>query len=342
MNFGAPIIAVITRETRLSRLKARWTTKAAAEFRMHHAASHEMERRRQHLIALGETLGESDELEFEEAAEALADHATFADEDRIYHRAVQQLIRDIDLGFPVRTVDRSFLPNFDFQRCIAAVVIGPDGLVANAAKYVGDLPLVGINPDPTRNDGLLLPFGLREARAAVQHALDRTSKTRDVTLAEVNTNDGQRMLAFNDFFVGRNSHVSARYTLETNSRRESQSSSGVLVATGAGSTGWLSSMFNMVSGISRQLGGHELPPLQLRWEDRQLVWMVREPFSSRHSGAEMVTGDLDEGQELVIGSHMPSNGVIFSDGIESDFLEFNAGSIASFTVSKQRARLVVP
>lgn len=101
-------------------------------------------------------------------------------------------------------------------------------------------------------------------------------------------------------------------------------------------------MFNMVSGISRLYGGNELPRLQLDWEDRQLVWMVREPFHSRHSGAEMVTGMVEEGLELVIGSHMPANGVIFSDGIESDFLEFNAGSIARFTVSKQRTRLVVP
>jgi hypothetical protein len=32
--------------------------------------------------------------------------------------------------------------------------------------------------------------------------------------------------------------------------------------------------------------------------------------------------------ELVIGSHMPSSGVIFSDGIKSDFLEFNNASVA--------------
>jgi hypothetical protein len=55
-----------------------------------------------------------------------------------------------------------------------------------------------------------------------------------------------------------------------------------------------------------------------------------------------VAGMLDEGRELVIGSQMPNGGVIFSDGVESDFVEFNSGSIARFTVSPQRARLVVP
>jgi hypothetical protein len=37
---------------------------------------------------------------------------------------------------------------------------------------------------------------------------------------------------------------------------------------------------------------------------------------------------------------MSSSGVIFSDGVESDFLEFNAGTIACITVAQQRARLV--
>ncbi|HEX2474822.1 MAG TPA: hypothetical protein VHK01_08755, partial [Lacipirellulaceae bacterium] len=225
--------------------------------------------------------------------------------------------------------------------CVLVVVIGPDGLVANTAKYVGDLPIVAVNPDPARNDGVLLPFTIRAARSAVNRVLDRKAKFREVTLAEVNTNDGQRMLAFNDFFVGCSSHVSARYTLEAESRIESQSSSGVLISTGAGSTGWLSSLYNMTAGFCRFAGRAEPEPVTLRWEDRRLMWAVREPFRSKHSSADLVAGILDEHNELVIGSQMPTSGVIFSDGIEADFLEFNSGSIARFTVSKQRARLVV-
>jgi hypothetical protein len=37
---------------------------------------------------------------------------------------------------------------------------------------------------------------------------------------------------------------------------------------------------------------------------------------------------------------MPQAGVIFSDGLESDFLEFNSGTIARIGVSPQRANLV--
>jgi NAD kinase len=338
MKAGHPIIAVVTRETRLAGLKARWATTRQAAFRLQQAAAHEVELRRKRLARVAAV----DDQELAIAAGALADEDEYEDEDRTYQRSVQQLLREIDLGYPVKTVDRGFLPNFDFGRCLVVVVIGQDGLVANAAKYVGALPIIGINPDPARNDGVLLPFEVRDARAAVLRAIDAKAKTRDVTLAEVNTNDGQRMLAFNDFFVGASSHISARYTLEADGRSESQSSSGVLVSTGAGSTGWLSSLFNMTQGIGRIFGTAEVPKPDVKWEDRRLIWAVREPFRSRHSGTELVAGVLAEGHELVIGSQMPANGVIFSDGVEADFLEFNSGTICRFTVSPQRARLVIP
>jgi hypothetical protein len=182
----------------------------------------------------------------------------------------------------------------------------------------------------------------QRARSAVARVLDQKARTRSVTLAEVNLHDGQRLLAFNDLFVGCVSHVSARYTLRAGKRREAQSSSGIIIATGAGSTGWLSSVFNMVGGIDRSLGVTAPPRPELTWEDRALAWAVREPFASKSSQAGLVFGMVQEGQELVVESQMPAGGVIFSDGIESDFLEFNGGAIARISVSKQRVRLVVP
>jgi hypothetical protein len=38
---------------------------------------------------------------------------------------------------------------------------------------------------------------------------------------------------------------------------------------------------------------------------------------------------------------MPENGVIFSDGIEADFLDFNAGTQATITLADKRGHLVV-
>jgi hypothetical protein len=80
----------------------------------------------------------------------------------------------------------------------------------------------------------------------------------------------------------------------------------------------------------------------MRWDDPYLTWAVREPFESRTSGVSLVCGTLEEGAELVIESRMPSGGVIFSDGVEADYLDFNGGAISRIGVAQQRARLVVP
>jgi hypothetical protein len=68
---------------------------------------------------------------------------------------------------------------------------------------------------------------------------------------------------------------------------------------------------------------------------------VREPFVSRTSSAGIVFGQIARGQELVITSHMPDYGVIFSDGIEADYLAFNSGFIARVGLSERKAHLIV-
>jgi NAD kinase len=325
-----PGIAVVTRKTRMEGLLERWTTRPAAKFRLVQAKVGELMR-----------VGKADQQAAAQAAQV--EYEDLDREDLVYHETLTRLRSELDFDVPVQYVDRSFLPNLDFARYVVVVVVGQDGLVANAAKYVGNVPIVAVNPDPARFDGILLPFQLSQARTAVSRVLNQQSRLRNVTLAEVNLEDGQRLLAFNDLFVGCSSHVSARYTIKVDRHRsESQSSSGMIVATGAGSTGWLSSVFNMAGGIARSLGGPLTPPPRMKWEDRQLAWAVREPFVSKTSQAELVFGMLKEGAELVVESQMASGGVIFSDGVESDFLQFNGASIARIRVAQQVARLVVP
>ena len=316
-------------------LLARWATKGQIRFK--HKAARLQERARAGQQVTSQALAESDE-----------DFDSLEAEDDTYQRSVAKLREAIDFGLPIQIVDREFVPNFDFARFEVVVVIGQDGLVANAAKYVGDVPIVAINPDPKTIDGVLLPFKLSDARRVVRRVLDGKYTSREVTLAEASLPDGQKLLAFNDLFIGAKSHVSARYKLwmeqagqsDAPSSPETQSSSGIIVSTGAGSTGWMSSVFNMAAAITSYYGGKpaERPPLS--WEDRVLLFAVREPFLSKGSSADLVMRCFNENTQLVVESLMPAGGVIFSDGVETDFLEFNSGTIARIGVSAQRARLV--
>ncbi len=264
-----------------------------------------------------------------------------------YQAAVARLRTALPRGLRTHWVDRQFLPTFTFGASDVVVVLGQDGLVVNAAKYLSGQPVVALNPDPERIDGVLLPFRVDRAGEAIALALGDAKAWRDVTMAEAVLNDGQRLLAVNDLFIGAKTHVSARYRLRYRGQEEDQSSSGLIVSTGAGSTGWYRSILTGAVGVVQTyvqskdvLQVKDMYPIP--WEDRRLMFTVREPFISKTSGAEVVHGVITEDTPLELISQMPQNGVIFSDGIEEDRLDFNSGTIARIGLASQTLRLVVP
>ena len=265
----------------------------------------------------------------------------YEQEDSAYHRSLEEVERSSRALLKTHVIDRSLLPNYLFAADELVIVVGQDGLVANTAKYALARPIIGVNPEPARYDGILLPFDARSASAALRQTIEGKAQIRTVTMAEAKLNDGQTLLAFNDFFIGVRSHVSARYRITVGGQSERQSSSGILVSTGAGSTGWMSSVFNMAEGIGRFVGA-KMPKLKpLAWSDRQLLYVVREPFVSKTSGAKITAGAIVENEAIEIESQTPAGGVIFSDGIEADFLQFNSGAIAHVGLAKDSAQLVV-
>ena len=236
-------------------------------------------------------------------------------------------------------LERSFLPDYRFSPDDIVVVVGQDGLVANTVKYLQGQPVIGVNPDPRRWEGRLLPFVLPELPEVVQRARDGKSQCKSITFAEARTNDGQRLLGVNDLFIGPRSHTSARYALQWRGQQEEQSSSGIIVSTGFGSSGWFKSILAGAMGVT----GQQSHPLAggFEWQAKKLYFTVREPFPSRTSGARLVFGAIEGDDCLRLESHMPENGVVFSDGIESDYLSFNSGTVLTVGVAAEYGQLVV-
>jgi len=308
-----PKIVLVTRKTRLEGLVERFNTRGQARFYIEHSGG---------------------------------DFSFFETEHERYYAAVSTLSDQLPRLARLQVVERGFLPNFLFGDQDVVVTVGIDGLVVNTAKYLNGQLLVAVNPDPTQIDGVLLPFRVDQALDAARRALQGQAKTRQVSMAEACLNDGQNLLAFNDLFIGVRSHVSARYIIRWGQVQEKHSSSGIIVSTGAGSTGWLSSLFNMANGLacrfgSAPAGAPAVSAPQLAWDCEQLVFVVREPFASKASSAEIVCGLIDPQNPLVIESQIPDGGVIFSDGVEADFLSFNAGSTATINLAVRKTRLVI-
>jgi len=269
------------------------------------------------------------------------DFVDYEREHEMFHDSLSKVQRNLSAIVKNKIVERGFLPSFIFNENQVVVTIGQDGLVANTAKYVGEIPIVAVNPDQERFDGVLLPFNNENFLKAVDDVMRNKYNSKMTSFAEAKLNDGQRLLAFNDLFIGATSHVSARYKITFNNKSEEHSSSGIIVSTQSGSTGWLSSVFNMSFGINKFIDNKDSSKKYVKLKDNQLMFAVREPFASKKTQIDTTTGVITERSKLIIQSFMPNNGFIFSDGVESDFLNFNSGSIATIGIAKEKANLVI-
>jgi hypothetical protein len=312
--------------------------------------------------------------------------------------------------------------------------------VANILKYLDGQPLIGVNPDPARWDGVLLPFNPKNAARIVEETAAGKRKFEEVTMASARVQNGQELLAVNDFFIGHKGHGSARYIIKYAGVKESQSSSGVIVSTGLGSTGWMKSIIAGANRIASSVIGRpygsaqesgdlleedEVPKKRIlnfmeeapmaamammdiapaekeidecadlcaeetgeysedeemeklakvkrlasfktaerasmakarlkkkeygpsdlagvvgKWSSKELLFAVREPFPSISTGTSLVFGKLGSRETLRIESLMGENGVIFSDGIENDFIAFNSGTEAIISIADKKGLMVV-
>jgi hypothetical protein len=294
----APRVVVVARPTEYEELLRRHGTRAQAEF---------------FLKGRGQTL------------------ATIDQRHGRQQEALAAVLSAIPRTFRRSRVERRDLARFVFEPEDLLVAVGQDGLVANVAKYLDGQRVIGINPDPTSYDGVLVRHRAADACELVMAAQRGSAKLEERTKVEVTLDDGQRLFALNEVFVGHRSHQSARYRLRVSGVEERHSSSGTIVATGTGATGWARS-------ISRDR--RDAPRLPSPCE-RRLSFFVREAFPSISTGTNLTQGLLGEEEALEIVSEMNEAGVIFGDGIEDDRIDFGWGMQARIRVARRSLSLVV-
>ena len=388
-------IIIITRETRLEKVLVAQNTVSQAKF---------------YINSLGGDFGE------------------YKEEHDQYGVSLKRARRGLEELGNIQLLDRKYLPAFIFAPGDIVVVIGQDGLVVNTLKYLSGQPVIGINPDPSRWDGVLLPFEPKDAAKIAAETIAGRRRIEEVVMARAKVQNGQELLAVNDFFIGQKTHTSARYVIKYGGLKEPQSSSGVIVSTGLGSTGWMKSIISGASRISdsvigRPYGGRqeadnltevdeeisesadmcmmveadmgaaemeadymcmeepvfeeearsikmaaraaresslrdfakeeklakkkktfgpsELSKVVGKWSSTELIFAVREPFPSKSTGTNLIFGTITPNEPLKIESLMGENGVIFSDGIEDDYIAFNSGAEAVIGLAEKRGRMVV-
>jgi NAD kinase len=297
MAAAIPRVVVVTRQTEYAALLARHGTREQARF---------------FLATRGRAIEEL------EAA------------DGVFRATLAAVSAAVPMEWRRVKVDRGDLDRFLFEPDDLVVAVGQDGLVANVSKYLTGQLVIGCNPDPARYEGILVPHAAVEMGVLVPAAMAGEAPIGERSMVEAVLDDGLRLLALNEVFVGHQSHQSARYSIRLADRNERQSSSGVVVTTGTGATGW---------GRSIALERHSALAMPAPSE-RALAFFVREAWPSVATGATLTEGRVEEDTALAISSEMSEGGVVFGDGIEADRLEFGWGRRIEVRVAPERLRLV--
>lgn len=292
-----PRVVLVSRETEYAALLAKHGTRGQAEF---------------FLSSRGQKMVELDE------REALQSRALAAAKE----------IVPADWSFV--HVLRQDLNRFLFRPEDIVVPIGQDGLVANTAKYLDGQPVIGISPDPASSENVLIRHGVDRLPKLLKAAASADIDIQARAMVEANAGDGLTLLALNEIFIGHRSHQSARYVVQVDGSEEFQSSSGMIIATGTGLTGWAKSIMTATHRT------FEIAP-----EERRAAFFAREPWPSRTSGCDIAAGEIAEQRQLSVLSRMNEGGVIFADGIEQDFLPFDWGTQAKIALAERRLSLVV-
>ena len=247
-----------------------------------------------------------------------------------YEETRAQVLGAVPADWRTSAIGRAELDRFLFEDDDIVVVLGQDGLVANAAKYLAGRPVIGLNPDPGRFPGVLVPHPPQAAADLLRDVAAGRARTDPRTMAEALLDDGQRLLALNEVFVGHVSHQSARYALAVGGASERQSSSGVIVATGTGATGWAAS-------INRERAHPLAPPAP---GDGRLAYFVREAWPSPATGTALTGGIVGAGEAVELTCELSEGGVVFGDGIEADRLELDWGQRVRVRAAAERLELV--
>ncbi len=306
---SADRVVVVTRPTRLEELTDKYLTEGGAEFEL-------------------ESRG--------------GDIAPFRREHDTYVQSLETVLGHIPKDLPVTIVPRHDLPYFLFRPEDLVIVCGPDGLLVNTARFLGNQLVLGVNPDPSVNAGVLTSCPPERVRRALTAGIAGDAYYRPLPFVKAVTDRGDTLWGLNEIFAGRLDHVSARYSIQYAGKTERHVSSGVIAATGVGCGGWIRSIVAMIEGLGSEGTRQDHLLMNLPADTaREVVFAVREPFPSPDTGTSMVTGRLVGDAALELTCEMPEGGVILSDGLVDRAVEWAAGSAIIITCGERTLRHII-
>ncbi|MCU0860393.1 MAG: NAD(+)/NADH kinase [Thermoplasmata archaeon] len=223
---------------------------------------------------------------------------------------------------------RSYMPYSeyeDFRGKDLIISVGGDGTVLNSSQYVMDrTPMLTVRSD-RKSAGVLCMVDAQDFERAIDRIIEDEFEVQDWTRVEGRFGS-RRLFALNEVFVGaRHSPSMARYEIAHDGRTESQMSSGVVITTGTGSTGWYANIPGSGGSFPRTA--------------KELRFIVRE--HNLAGDYRLTEGTIEQGGSLTVRSKMNVDGCISFDGdYGKRMFEFKRGSLLRVKAARLPVRVV--
>jgi NAD kinase len=189
--------------------------------------------------------------------------------------------------------------SLDYSRYDLIITIGGDGTFLEAARHVKEGTVWGVNSDPIWSVGRFCSGTPKNFEILLDKILAGKATVKKFNRLSLSFSDGtQSMNVLNDILIcHHNPGAMSRYFLTVGRTREEQRSSGVWIATAAGSSGGLHSA-----------GGKVLPQ-----ESKEFQYRPRELYRGKNIHYHLKGGILKPTQRITMTS-LIREGVVFVDG----------------------------
>jgi len=209
------------------------------------------------------------------------------------------------------------------------ITVGGDGTFVRATHFLKETPIVGINSDPESSAGVLTNLSSFELEKLSEILNGKYLLTKRQRAQVIKKNKLLDELVLNEIYLGaRDQFHTSRYIVNLRGNKEEHRSSGAIISTGSGSTGWYKSA-----------GGEPFHP-----NADNLMLIVREPTKNRVYNPKILNEKIELKESIFFESLNRNNGVIAIDG-ETTY-EFNFGDIVEIRLSNDRLnvleKLVLP
>lgn len=275
------------------------------------------------------------------------------EEHKLHHKNLKRLIKAFNtcqLTPDVKArVDTQTYPSYstkDFRDADIIVSFGGDGEVLDIARHITQKTMGKKSPliwtekaDPSSIGALAVTEDISYSDK-VKRLLEKNYKIKKWCRAVGKISGANGMvasdLALNDIYFGDlYSMGMSRYTIKVRGYKEYQMSSGGIISTQVGLSGWL------INIPFRDLY-EELPPRNL--ESPRLDFKIREPSKLTRNG-NLLRGFVDAGEKITITSAMNYDGVVAFDGSKPHYkgsrcYNFNRGQILEVQSSQDPLRVI--